>query len=305
MDIPADETAVRITDSSSYIHDHPGAPSTTTTTTTTTTARTYYNSHDADTFYRTIWGGSTINIGLYDSPRDPIPTASHRTIERMASLIAPITSATRVLDLGSGYGGAARYLAKTYGCTVCCLNLSEVENARNRKMIRDEGLERLVSVWEGSFEDLGGLVEGGFDVVWSQDAFLHSGDRRAVVGGIDRVVVKKGGLVIFTDPMAAKGGDQRELGSILKRLDLESLGDVESYRRWFEEAEFVDVGFVDSSRDMEVHYGRVLRELEDREWELKGEISDEYVGNMKVGLKNWVEGVRSGRLCWGILQFRR
>ncbi len=302
MDIPADQTADRITDSSSYHHNHPMSASTTT----TTIARTYYNSHDADTFYRTIWGGSTINIGLYHSPREPIPTASHRTIDRMASLIAPIiTSATRVLDLGSGYGGAARYLAQTYGCTVCCVNLSEVENARNREMIRDEGLGRLVSVREGSFEDLGGLAEGGFDVVWSQDAFLHSGDRKAVVGGIDRVLVKRGGVVVFTDPMAAEGGDQRELGSILNRLDLESLGDVESYRQWFEEAEFVDVGFVDLSRDMEVHYGRVLRELEDREWELKGEISDEYVGNMKVGLKNWVEGVRSGRLCWGILQFRR
>ncbi|CAD6586226.1 MAG: hypothetical protein ASARMPREDX12_002311 [Alectoria sarmentosa] len=274
--------------------------------TATATARTYYNSHDADTFYRAIWGGSTINVGLYDSPSDPIPIASLRTIERMAALIAPIDSATRILDLGSGYGGAARYLAKTYGCRICCLNVSEVENERNRKLIREEGLGHLVSVREGSFEELGMLEEeGGFDVVWSQDAFLHSEDRRAVVRGIDRILVKKGGRVIFTDPMAANGVDQKELGAILKRLNLESLGDVESYKRWFEEAGFVDMGFKDLTRDMEVHYGRVLTELEDRERELKGEISDEYVGNMKVGLRNWVEGARNGRLCWGILQFRR
>lgn len=271
----------------------------------TATARAYYNSHDADTFYRTIWGGSTINVGLYDSPNDPIPIASLRTIERMAALILPIDSATRILDLGSGYGGAARYLAKKYGCRVCCLNVSEVENERNRRTIWEEGLGHLVSVREGSFEELGMWEEGAFDVVWSQDAFLHSGDRRAVVRGIDRVLVKKGGRVIFTDPMAANGVDQKELGAILKRLNLESLGDVESYKRWFDEAGFVDAGFADLTRDMEVHYGRVLTELEGRERELKGEISDEYVGNMKVGLRNWVESARSGRLCWGILQFRR
>lgn len=269
------------------------------------TARTYYNSHDADTFYRTLWGGSTINIGLYESPNDSIPIASYRTIERMASLIAPTTSATRILDLGSGYGGAARYLAKTSGCSVCCLNLIEVENERNRKLIQEEGLGHLISVREGSFEDLGMLSEGSFDVVWSQDAFLHSGDKEAVVREIDRVLVKKGGTVIFTDPMVASGVDQRELGPILERLNLESLGDVESYKHWLEEAGFVDMGFENLTRDMEVHYGRVWRELEDRERDLKGEILDEYVGNMKVGLKNWVEGARSGRLCWGILRFGR
>ena len=141
--------------------------------------------------------------------------------------------------------------------------------------------------------------------MWSQDAFLHSGDREKVVGEIDRVLVKRGGLVVFTDPMAAEGVDQKELGGILKLLDLESLGDVGTYRCWFEEAGFVDVGFVDLTGDMEVHYSSVLRELEGRTSGLKGEISDEFVGNMKIGLRNWVEGTRSGRLCWGILQFCR
>ncbi|CAF9933670.1 hypothetical protein IMSHALPRED_009443 [Imshaugia aleurites] len=296
MDVSRDQKFAReILGSSSYKSDAA----------TTTTARAYYNSHDADTFYRTIWGGSTINIGLFESPSDPIPTASYRTIERMASLLTPLTSATRVLDLGSGYGGAARYLARTYGCTVCCLNLSEVENERNRRLIQEEGLESLVTVREGSFEDLCSLPEGGFDVVWSQDAFLHSGDRRAMVREIDRVLVRKGASVIFTDPMAAEGVDQKELGSVLRRLHLESLGDVEAYRRWFGEVGFMDVGFVDLTRDMEVHYGMILRELECRERELKTQISDEYLANMKVGLRKWVEGARSGRLSWGILQFRR
>ncbi|KAF6232062.1 hypothetical protein HO173_009656 [Letharia columbiana] len=111
MDVSADHTVDRDTPSFSSFSSHARSGA--------ATARTYYDSHDADTFYRTIWGSSTIKIGLYDSPNDPIHAVFTRTIERMAALLAPITSATRILDLGSGYGGAARYLARTYGCKVC------------------------------------------------------------------------------------------------------------------------------------------------------------------------------------------
>jgi SAM-dependent methyltransferase len=277
------------------------------TSSTTATARTYYNSTDADTFYSTIWGGSTINIGIYPPSSlsaTSISAASLRTIQKMASHILPLPPHTRILDLGAGYGGAARYLAKTYGCHVTCLNLSEVENERNRAANRDEGLERLVDVVEGSFEELP-FAEERFDVVWSQDAFLHSGDRRAVVREISRVLVKEEGRVVFTDPMAAEGVGKEELGPILERLKLESLGSLEFYRQKFEKRGFEEVGFEDLSGHLTVHYARVLEELERREEDLRGAISDEYVANMKEGLGHWIEGGRSGKLSWGISQFRR
>ena len=206
--------------------------------------------------------------------------------------------------MGAGYGGAARYLARTCGCKVTCLNLSEVENERNRAMTREHGLQDLVEVVDGAFEEVP-VADHGFDVVWSQDAFLHSGDRGAVVSEIDRVLVKKGGRVVFTDPMAAEGAEAEKLAPILKRLHLESLGSVGFYKREFEKRGFRDVGFEDLTEQMVVHYSRVLEELEGREEELKSKISDEYVRNMKVGLGHWIDGRRGGQLCWGVLQFRR
>lgn len=222
----------------------------------------------------------------------------------MAALASPITSSTRILDLGAGYGGAARYLARTYGCHVTCLNLSDVENARNRKANREAGLEGLVDVVEGSFEDVP-FEDGVFDVVWSQDAFLHSGDRGSVVREIDRVLVKEGGKVVFTDPMAAEGVDSMNIGPILGRLKLESLGSERFYKEEFQKRGFVDVGFEDHSEQLTVHYATVLEELKSREVELKGKISDEYMRNMKIGLSHWTEGGRSGKLAWGILKFHR
>ncbi|KAL2039787.1 hypothetical protein N7G274_007646 [Stereocaulon virgatum] len=267
-------------------------------------ARTYYNSTDADTFYHTLWGGEDLHIGIYRSPSDAIATASRRTVERMAAIVGPITSSTKVLDMGAGYGGAARYLAKTYGCHVTCLNLSEVENERNRSKTMEQGLGHLVDVVEGSFEQVP-LPDYTFDLVWSQDAFLHSGNRAAVVAEIDRVLIKEGGEVIFTDPMVAEDADLEGLKPILARLQLGSLGSLASYRRKFERREFRDMGFEEMTEQLVKSYSRVLKELEDREQELKGRISDEYVRNMKIGLGHWVDGGENGQLCWGIMHFRR
>ena len=117
------------------------------------TARDYYNSSDADTFYHSIWGGEDIHVGLYGGPDDTIAAASQRTVEAMADRVQ-ITSETRVLDLGAGYGGAARWLARKYGCKVTCLNLAEIENERNRNKTREQRLTHLVSVLDGNFEHM-------------------------------------------------------------------------------------------------------------------------------------------------------
>src|SRR5690625_2545376 len=249
------------------------------------TARDYYNSSDADTFYHTIWGGTDIHVGLYESDSDDIGEASKRTVERMAGKV-DITPDTRVIDIGAGYGGSARYLAETYGCHVTCLNLSGVENARHREQNRDAGLEHLITVVDGSFEDIP-VQDNGFDVVWSQDAFLHSGDRTRVMEEAARVM-RRGGHFVFTDPMATDTASQHELEPILKRLHLDTIGTPGFYDREAARLGMTKVEFDDLSPQLPNHYGRVLAETEQRESELRGKISDEYLEHMKTGLRNWV-----------------
>src|SRR5690606_3437208 len=118
-------------------------------------AREYYNSSEADRFYAAIWGGEDIHIGLYKSGEEPIADASRRTVEEMMDQIKDdVTAESRVLDLGAGYGGAARQLARRFGCEVVCLNLSEVQNKRNRRLSREQGLSRLIDVVDGDFENV-------------------------------------------------------------------------------------------------------------------------------------------------------
>lgn len=265
------------------------------------TAREYYNSDDADNFYFTVWGGEDIHVGLYQDAHEPIFDASRRTVDRMASKVS-LGPDTKVLDIGAGYGGAARHLARTYGCKVVALNLSEVENERDRQMNEEQGLSHLIEVVDGAFEDLPYPTDS-FDVVWSQDAMLHSGDRERVLEEVARVI-KPGGEFVFTDPMAADDCPPGVLEPILDRIHLETMGSPSFYRRSAKQLGWTELEFDDNSTQLPTHYGRVLLELESREDEVSKVVSNDYIERMKKGLGHWVEGGNKGRLAWGIFHFR-
>lgn len=273
---------------------------------TVSTARDYYNSHDADTFYAEVWGGEDIHIGLYEDEKEPIADASRRTVEHMASKL-DLTEDSVVLDLGAGFGGSARYLVSTYGCSVTALNLSEVENMRDREMNAAANLADKIEVVDASFEEVP-YPDDSFDVVWSQDAFLHSGDRQKVLVEIARVL-RPGGQLIFTDPMAADGADTDALQPILERIHLDDLGSPGFYKRELAELGFTPVdgdGFGDHTVQLSNHYGRVLAETERQEANgLDRKVSPDYLTRMKKGLEHWVEGGRKGNLAWGLFHFRR
>ena len=143
-------------------------------------ARKYYDSEDADNFYNLIWGGEDIHIGMYADSDESISVASRRTVAHLAAKLDNLSATAQVLDLGSGFGGAARFLAANHECRVTALNLSEVENERHRQMNREAGLDDRIEVVDGSFEDIP-CGDGTFDIVWSQDAILHSGHREQVL----------------------------------------------------------------------------------------------------------------------------
>ena len=262
------------------------------------TARQYYNSSDADTFYHEVWGGEDLHIGVYQDDRDTIVDASQRTVEIMAAK-ASITNQTMILDVGAGYGGSARWLAKRFGCKVTCLNLSEVENDRNRTKSRAQGLDHLVSAVDGSFDKLP-FPDETFDIVWSQDAFLHGDDRGRIVKEVARVLRSRG-QVVFTDIMAAEGVSPRDVVPVLERVQLSSLASKKFYHDSFAEAGLSNFTFDDRSEELGKSYSRVLDRLVSQESEFKGRISEAYVSNMKRGLQIWIDSSRKALLSWGIM----
>lgn len=262
-------------------------------------ARDYYDSDEADGFYSAIWGGEDIHIGLYDET-DDIREASRRTVESMISRIGDL-SGKRVVDLGSGYGGAARVVASK-GAQVACLNLSKVENERNRKLNAEAGLADQIDVIDGSYDAMP-FEPATFDVAWSQDAILHAPDRFAVLDEVARVL-KPGGLFVFHDPMQADGlSETSALKPIYDRIHLPDLASIGFYRDALQARGFSEVETDEMTHQLGRHYARVREELLARQTELG--LPDSFVSRMAEGLGHWVEGAANGNLRWAIMLFRK
>lgn len=266
------------------------------------TARNYYNSKDANNFYTATWGGEDIHIGIYEQENEPVGKASRRTVEKIASLVN-LNEQSRVLDIGCGYGGPARYLAKTRGCHVDCLNLSEVQNQRNWELTQQQELTNKIRIIDGSFEDMP-IENQQYDLVYSQDALLHSGDRQKVLQETYRVL-KPQGEFTFTDPMQGDDCPQQALNPVLERIHLSSMGSIGFYTRNAHLLGFETIEVIEMTNHLITHYRRILEESEKRYSELLKLCDKDYIDRMKVGLNHWIQAGQKGYLAWGILHFRK
>ncbi|MEM1034054.1 MAG: class I SAM-dependent methyltransferase [Myxococcota bacterium] len=282
------------------------------------TTETYYDSDEADRFYHQVWGGEDIHIGLYASdhavsggahrgganPRGvSIRDASAATVTRMADRAAPgLEMHPRILDLGAGYGGSARALVARFDAHVTCLNLSTTQNRRNQSMNREAGLSDRVEVVHGNFESLP-FEAASFDLVWSQDALLHSSRREQVLHEARRVL-RPGGQMLFTDPMQADDCPDGVLGPVLDRIHLSSLASPRFYRESAARVGFKFLAMDDLSLMLPRHYEVVRAELRRRYDEMVAVCGAPYVDRMLVGLGHWIDAGRAGYLTWGILHLR-
>ncbi|WP_159593000.1 methyltransferase domain-containing protein [Chelativorans xinjiangense] len=266
-------------------------------------AESYYDSEDADTFYSTIWGGEDLHIGIYENTKD-IRVASDEAVDCMAAVVPGLDESTRILDIGAGYGGSMRRLVRNYGCTATCLNISETQNDYNRAKTRHAGLAKNIGVVHGVFEVIP-EADASYDVVWSQDAILHSDQRDKVLSEAWRVL-KPGGYFVFTDPCQADDVPEGVLQPVYDRLQLSSLGSFRFYREAAEACGFEVLRQEEMTHHLRTHYERVREDLIANYDKLReAGASAAYLDKMAVGLENWVKAADDGHLSWGIQLFRK
>jgi len=267
-------------------------------------AEQYYDSDDADTFYSLIWGGEDLHIGVYEQGNEDIRAASDATVARMAAKLPALGADSRVLDMGSGYGGSMRQLVQRYGCRAICLNISGTQNDYNHQKIRRAGLAERIEVHHGVFEAVP-LADASVDVVWSQDAFLHSDRREQALAEAWRVL-RPGGYFIFTDPCQADEVPEGVLQPVYDRLQLSSLGSPGFYRTVAEELGFRTVEQEDLTAHLRIHYAQVREALLANHDRLReAGASEDYLTRMATGLENWVKAADAGYLAWGIRVFAK
>jgi SAM-dependent methyltransferase len=117
--------------------------------------------------------------------------------------LAGITADMSVLDVGSGVGGPARFLAATYGCRVTGVDLSEPFVEAARYLSERTGQSAQVSFQAASALNLP-FDDGRFDVALLQHVAMNIADRAGLYREVRRVL-KAGGRFATFDVVLAGG----------------------------------------------------------------------------------------------------
>ena len=113
----------------------------------------------------------------------------------LANLVG-VTAAMSVLDVGSGVGGPARFLAATYGCRVTGVDLSDPFVEAARYLTERTGQSGQVSFETASALDLP-FDDGRFDIVLLQHVAMNISDRARLYREIRRVLKSSGRFAIY------------------------------------------------------------------------------------------------------------
>ena len=103
----------------------------------------------------------------------------------------------QVLDVCSGLGGPARYLAFKYGCRVTGIDLTASRHAAAQKLTHLAKLDDRVRFRMGDAQVMP-FPDASFDRVIGQEAWIHVPDKARLIAECVRVL-KPGGVIAFTD----------------------------------------------------------------------------------------------------------
>jgi len=110
----------------------------------------------------------------------------------------------QVLDIGSGLGGASRYLALEFGCRVTGLDLSKKYCDIAGMLTRQFGLDSQVCYRHGNAVEMP-FDKATFDVLWTQHITMNIPDKAALYMEMWRVL-KPGGFLASYEILAGVGG---------------------------------------------------------------------------------------------------
>lgn len=137
------------------------------------------------------------------APIDEFHSRRRAATRELAAMLAPAPG-SRVIDIGSGIGGPARYLASAHGCDVTGVDLTPEFVAAATDLTRRTGLTEHVRFEEGSALALP-FPDGGFDHAWSQNVAMNIDDRATFYAEVRRVL-RPGGRFAIQDVTQGEAG---------------------------------------------------------------------------------------------------
>jgi len=226
-----------------------------------------------------------------------ISTGGHETTEYLCSKIEEsLRPGARVLDVGSGIGGAAFHLARKYGAEVIGVDLAP--EMINIALDRAKQTNAPTTVKSILGDVLTMDLDGGFDVIWSRDALMHIPDKPRLFSRLYSLN-KPGGRLVITDYAKGVGDRSPAYNEYIEKTGYHVV-DPASYGKFIEGAGYKDVQVEDATDRFVAILERELALLDSNRAEFLKSFSEEDLNylvdrwKMKVGFCN------AGHMKWGI-----
>ncbi len=129
--------------------------------------------YDVGNDFYSLWLDRNLqySCGYFPTGVEDLDTAQERKMEHICRKLR-LQPGERLLDIGSGWGGLARYAAKNYGVNVLGVTLSKNQKAYADEQIARAGFQSRVAVELKDYRDLG---DESFDKIVSVGMFEHVG----------------------------------------------------------------------------------------------------------------------------------
>ncbi len=207
-----------------------------------------------------------------------------------------LRSGARVLDVGSGIGGAAFHLATAFGAQVTGIDLAEEMVAIALDRAGELGLGSRVTfilgdVLETEFPDR-------FDIVWSRDALMHIPDKPRLFSRL-YALLADGGRIVITDYARGKTPASPAFEDYIEKTGYHVV-EPEQYGRLLREAGFVDVIVDDATETFVDILRRESKRLVDHRADFLTSFSEADLGYL---VDRWAMKERfcqAGDMKWGI-----
>jgi ubiquinone/menaquinone biosynthesis C-methylase UbiE len=175
--------------------------------------------------------------------------------------LAAITRESRVLDVGSGIGGTARYLASHFQCQVTGVDLTESFCRTANELSALVGLDQKTNFIQGSATDLPFHTET-FGVVWTEHVQMNIADKERFYFELARVL-QPGGILAFHDIFLGEHGQPYCPAPWASARELSELCSPETADEILEELGMQKVAWVETTQKSSDWFAEIAIRLED------------------------------------------
>lgn len=235
----------------------------------------YYDSFGS--VYEMVWN-EQIHTGFFD-----VDKSLGQAVQDMNVLLAKqvgLQGGMKVLNIGSGRGGADIFLAKNIGADLVSLDLSKEQLDEAKRTAERAGIADQVRHVKASMTDIP-MEDAVLDVLWIQEAFFHCHDKKKAVQEFARLL-KQGGRIILEDTLLLdKESRQYVLNTFGQRVFIDELLTLGEHRKLFQQVGLTLDATIDLTPHLEETYRKIVEYIEQNRDRIAANIPEQYRSRLK------------------------